>query len=75
MKSRSAFVPDEHRQALRRLYAFVGPNGKLNAVIDAPELSDAWVIATGWGDQQDISERIGKGWRMYPCVVEWEEEQ
>jgi hypothetical protein len=74
MKNRGAFIPNGTRDSLRRLYAFVAPNGKLDAVIDAQSLSDAWIIATGWGDQTDISERVEGGWRMYPCVVEWEAE-
>jgi hypothetical protein len=54
------------------LYAYVRPDGLLDSVIDAPDLDSAWVIATGWGDRQDREYQQSRGWRLVPCVVEWE---
>lgn len=63
------FDADEERP----VFAYVDPRGRLAAVIDAETIEDAWIIATGWGDQQEIAERKKEGWGLHPAVVEWSE--
>lgn len=54
-------------------FAFLNPQGQLSTVIDAASLDDAWFIATGWEDAAGIAQRKAQGWRVVPCMVEWEE--
>jgi hypothetical protein len=61
-----------HRPNMTRLtFAYVNPQGELCGVIDAPDIQDAWIIATGWEDQAGIEQRKRQGWKVVPCMVEW----
>ena len=63
------------REAPRMIFAYTTPNGRLCAIIDAESMDDAWVIATGWGDQEDIRQRRAQGWKLSPAMLEWEEKE
>jgi len=56
----------------RYLYAYVRPDGLLDSVIDAADIDSAWIIATGGADRHDREYQKSRGWRLVPCVVEWE---
>lgn len=71
-RRRTGVVKATDRAAPRMIFAYTTPNGRLCGIIDAENLDDAWVIATGWGDQTDIREKIAAGWRLSPAMLEWE---
>lgn len=54
-------------------FAMVNPKGQLVAVIDAATIDDAWYIGSGWEDREGIDQRKRQGWKMCPCMIEWEE--
>lgn len=72
-RRRTGVLKPTDRDAPRMIFAYTAPNGRLSGIIDAESLDDAWVIATGWGDQEDIEQRQRQGWRLTPCIVEWQE--
>jgi hypothetical protein len=57
------------------IFAYTAPSGTLAGVIEASSIDAAWSIATGWGDAAEIAELKAQGWRIYPCMVEWEADQ
>jgi hypothetical protein len=57
------------------IFAHTAPSGALASVIEASSIDAAWTIATGWGDAADIEALKADGWRIYPCIVEWEPDQ
>lgn len=59
----------------RMLFAYTHPTGRLVTVIDAEDIDGAWLIVTGWGDAADIAHKKATGWRIWPCMVEWEERE
>lgn len=73
--------PTKHRTGVlhgargdrRLLFAMLSPDNRLNAVLDAHDMDAAWVIGTGWEDQDGIEQRKRQGWKIVPCMVEWEE--
>ena len=57
-------------------FAYIYPGGnRLADVVKADSIDAAWTIATGWGDAADIEDRKRQGWRLVPCIVEWELEE
>lgn len=54
------------------IFAYADPQGVLQAVIEADNLDAAWFIATGWDDAAGIAARKADGWRVTPCMVEWQ---
>lgn len=56
----------------RMTFAYLNPQGHLRAVVDATDLAGAWYIATGWEDAAGIAQRQAQGWRVVPCMVEWQ---
>lgn len=65
---REAYLPSPYP-----IFAYISHDGHLDCVIDSKSLDDAWLIATGWGDQTDITQRKRQGWKLIPCIVEWED--
>lgn len=57
------------------IFAYIAPSGALTGVIEASSIDAAWTIATGWGNAADIAELKAQGWRIYPCIAEWEPDQ
>lgn len=57
------------------IFAYTAPSGALTGVIEASSIDAAWTIATGWGNAADIAELKAQGWRIYPCIAEWEPDQ
>lgn len=72
-RRRTGVMRPTDRSAPRMIFAYTTPNGRLAAVIDAESIDDAWIIATGWGDQADIAARKQQGWRLAPAMLEWED--
>lgn len=56
----------------RMTFAYINPKGHLRAVVDATDIAGAWHIATGAFDLRGIAQRRAKGWRVVPCMVEWQ---
>jgi len=59
----------------RMLFAHTSPNGQLVEIINAEDIDHAWAIALRWGDAADIADRKAQDWRIWPCMVEWEERE
>lgn len=70
---RTGVLRPTDRDVQRTIFAYTTPSGRLFAVIDAENVDYAWIVATGWGDKADIAQRKKQGWRMTPCMVEWDE--
>jgi len=69
---RTGFVKPTDRAAPLMLFAYTTPTGHLAAVVSASHIKDAWRKATGkWFASYDHLEAVG--YRVTPCMVEWEE--
>jgi hypothetical protein len=68
-RSRVDHIIFQHGE-FRRLWAYLDRDGKLKAVIDAPDEADAMVIASGW----DPNGARQRGFRIVPATVEWTED-
>ena len=55
----------------RSLFVWLDPDGNPRLILDADTAFDAWVMATGWGDQPYIDDLAKQGWRLLPCKVAW----
>jgi hypothetical protein len=68
---RSDYVRDS-KGSIRKTFAYLNPQGHLCSVVDATDADGAWLIATGWEDETRIAQRRAQGWRVVPCMVEWQ---
>ncbi len=71
---RTGVVKPSDRAAPLMLFAYTTPNGRLAAVVAAESIENAWERATGQC-QANYDDFKAAGWRIWPCMVEWEERE
>lgn len=68
---RTGVIPANQYGPARMIFAYTDHMGRLAAVIDAEDINDAWLFATGWGDARDIEEKKRAGWKVTPAMLDW----
>jgi hypothetical protein len=53
----------------REMWAILEAGGEMVISTDFESEADAWRIATGWGDDEEIEARKREGWRAVRAVV------
>ena len=51
------------------MWAILKPDGEMVIGTDFESEDDAWRIATGWGDEEEIEQRNREGWKAVRAVV------
>ena len=51
------------------MWAILKPDGEMVIGTDFESEDDAWRIATGWGDEEEIEQRKREGWKAVRAAV------